>query len=266
VLLLSIKMSNCQNSKIWWICLAGLVLLSQIACSKVEVVSTTCQYQNEQGSLDWMTCPLKVAERETPLTFRQFKDDLNSRPGDQKFCCGQIDQRFCCSLEEKLRELPDFDPASVASPEEPVGVPEIEIEVVPAGGGWFDGFGFWSWLILSSMSILLFGLIIYMASCVFVEIIDMIMYVLCCCFCRGYRKRDGYEAHETGGKKKKKGKEYRPNGEPQQPQSRLVTTTPSYVRTGNYQNVQSAVPINSYGGTDQLYQNVTPPPAYQEQA
>ena len=72
--------------------------------------------------------------------------------------------RFCCSLDEKLRELPDFDPEEGES-----GggvIKEVDVEVV----GWFDGFGFWSWLIISSMSILLFGLIIYMASCVFVEV------------------------------------------------------------------------------------------------
>ena len=89
----------------------------------------------------------------------------------------------------------------------------------------------------------------------FLQIIDMIMYVVCCCFCRGYRTRDGYETHGESGraKKKKKGKEYRP-AQSVQPQSR------SFVASGSY---QSAVPVHSYGGTDNLYQNVTPPPAYQ---
>ena len=89
----------------------------------------------------------------------------------------------------------------------------------------------------------------------FFQIIDMIMYVVCCCFCRGYRTRDGYETHGESGraKKKKKGKEYRP-AQSAQPQSR------SFVASGSY---QSAVPVHSYGGTDNLYQNVTPPPAYQ---
>ena len=65
-------------------------------------------------------------------------------------------------MDEKLRELPDFDPEG----ESGGVIKEVDVEVV----GWFDGFGFWSWLIISSMSILLFGLIIYMASCVFVEV------------------------------------------------------------------------------------------------
>ena len=46
------------------------------------------------------------------------------------------------------------------------------------------------------------------------QILDMITYVICCCFCWGYtRKRKGYDEYEaTGGKKKQKkgGKEYRP--------------------------------------------------------
>ena len=99
-----------------------------------QVVSTTCQYETDSGSLDWMTCPLNK-ERETPLTFRQFKDDLENSQNNQKFCCGEISQRqvmfnnivksiskqyyrflhcshrFCCSLEEKLLEMPDFDPS-----------------------------------------------------------------------------------------------------------------------------------------------------------
>merc|ERR1711997_994359 len=94
--------------------------------------------------------------------------------------------------------------------------------------------GFWSWLMLSSLCILLFGMMVYLTSCIFVEIIDMVMYVLCCCFCRGYRKRrQGYEQHHSDKK------EYRPQQQQQ----------PSYVRTsGGYQTV-TLTPSSSAGPT-----------------
>jgi len=248
---------SCRSATI--LVVLGLAFV-QLGQSKVTVVSTTCQYETDSGSLDWMTCPLN-RERETPLTFRQFKDDLENSQNNQKFCCGEISQRFCCSLEEKLLEVPDFDPSK---DDDDVEEAPSE-EVIEVNVSWYDGFGFWSWLLFSTMCILLVGIIIYMASCIFVEILDMITYVICCCFCRGYtRKRKGYDEYEaTGGKKKEKkgGKEYRPQHSQASSSSQLVTTTPSYVESGNYQRVEKAVPVHSYGGT---YQNVTPspPPSY----
>ena len=43
-------------------------------------------------------------------------------------------------------------------------------EVIEVNVSWYDGFGFWSWLLFSTMCILLAGIIIYMASCIFVEV------------------------------------------------------------------------------------------------
>lgn len=217
-----------------------------------------------------MTCPIKGGQRETPTSFRQFKDDLNSSPSDQKYCCGDIDTRFCCSLDEKLKELPDFDPIR----------DDDDGHQTSYHSSWYDHLGFWSWLMLSSLCILLFGMMVYLASCIFVEILDMVMYVLCCCFCRGYRKkRQGYEQHSDK-------KEYRPAaaaaGRQQLPSSSIVQQQqPSYVRSGGYQTVTLTPPPpassrgGGYGGTNSsgLYQNVTPssgmpplPPPYQEKA
>ena len=58
-----------------------------------QVISTTCQYKDSDGHLNWMTCPLKSGKRQLPNSFRQFKDDLNNDPKDQKFCCGSVEDR-----------------------------------------------------------------------------------------------------------------------------------------------------------------------------
>jgi len=237
-----------------------VIFSAAIGQASIEVISTTCQYMDFRGDVDWMTCPLKKWERETPSSFRQFKDDLASRSKDQKYCCGEITNRFCCSLEEKLRELPDFDPS------------QSNEVVFEDGGRWYENLGFWSWLFISSLAILMFGLIVYLASCIFVEILDMIMYVLCCCFCRSYRRREGYTRHDNTNRPRKP--EYRPQQhQSKRPeQSHLVTVAPpTYVRNGNYQNGGYGTETSggSATGTSALFQNVTPiapPPAYNEKA
>merc|ERR1712218_394859 len=105
----------------------------QTSLAKIEVISTTCQVRAANGEVDWMTCPIKGGQRETPTSFRQFKDDLNSSPSDQKYCCGDIDTRFCCSLDEKLKELPDFDPIR----------DDDDGHQTSYHSSWYDHLGFW---------------------------------------------------------------------------------------------------------------------------
>lgn len=68
------------------------------------MISTLCQ----TGSGKWLKCPDQANVR--PSSGREFMDNINSEPEEQKFCCGNPENRFCCSFSEKLTEIPGFDP------------------------------------------------------------------------------------------------------------------------------------------------------------
>jgi len=212
--------------------------------ARVEVISTTCQTQEKYGSeLKWMTCD-GHGSFSPPKTFREFEHYKNSKEEDRKFCCSSITTRFCCTFDEKKKELPDFDPNTHEDPE----------FSYLYRSDWHH-FGFWNGLLVTATIVLILGLMIYMISCIFVEVFEMIIYVLCYC-CR----------------KKKKGKtntkEYRPNE-----RNSLVngvdplSTSPSR-RTFNigdsnrnaYQTIDGQnyiVRSSPNGGQPNLYQNVT---------
>ena len=58
-----------------------------------QVVSTTCQAQNQVNSeMEWMTCPLS-APHSPPKTFREFEHYKASQKEARKFCCGTLSTR-----------------------------------------------------------------------------------------------------------------------------------------------------------------------------
>ena len=68
--------------------------------------------------------------------------------------------RFCCTFEEKRKELPDFDPNTHEDPE----------FSYLYQSDWHH-FGFWNTLLVTATIVLILGLMIYMISCIFVEVI-----------------------------------------------------------------------------------------------
>lgn len=215
-----------------------------IAAAKIEVISTTCQVQDKHGSESrWMTCP-ELGSQSPPKTFREFEHYKNSETEDRKFCCGSITSRFCCTFDEKKKELPDFDPSTHEDPE----------HTYLYRSDWHH-FGFWNALLVTSTIVLILGLMLYMISCIFIEVFEMIIYVLCFC-CR----------------KKKKGKdntkEYRPNERNSLVNGADPFASSSSRRTFNIgdgnRNAYQTIDGQNYlvrstpnGGQPSLYQNVT---------
>merc|ERR550539_651234 len=109
-----------------------------------------------------MTCPLS-APHSPPKTFRELEHYKTSQKEARK---------FCCTLDEKKKELPNFDPNTHEDP---------EYKYIYRRD-WYH-FGFWNTLLVTSTLVLLLGLMLYIVSCLFVEVFEMIMFVLCYC-CR----------------------------------------------------------------------------------
>ena len=87
----------------------------------------------------------------------EFLDDMNTRDREQKFCCGDLENRFCCSFAEKLREVPDFDPSTHL---------DDTVRYRYTYGHW----GFWYYLIVLGLSVLVIGVISYIFGCVIFEV------------------------------------------------------------------------------------------------
>ena len=113
-----------------------------------------CQNKND-GNLRWMKCPREsygIANSKN-----EFLDDMNTRDREQKFCCGDLENRFCCSFAEKLREVPDFDPSTHL---------DDTVRYRYTYGHW----GFWHYLIILGLSVLVIGVISYIFGCVIFEV------------------------------------------------------------------------------------------------
>ena len=70
-----------------------------------------------------------------------------------------IIRRFCCTLDEKKKELPNFDPNTHEDP---------EYKYIYRRD--WQHFGFWNTLLVTSTVVLLLGLMLYIISCLFVEV------------------------------------------------------------------------------------------------
>lgn len=232
--------------KNFFLFLCVLVTLLAISHGYVQVISTTCQRLDSYGDEQWLTCPYEASR--AALSVDELRDNQLSREEDQKYCCGDKKHRYCCSLEGKLRELPNFDPSNT-NDDDPHTVYHYQ--------SWYQ-YGWFTYLLIFSMTVIVFGLIFYIFGCVIANVLECIYWVLCSCC--GKKKKDPVV---TG---KKTGKPYRPGDLGQGERSTLVVVSPPASSTPrtysnpsppNYQTIATPINGNNFGGAPDLYQNVT---------
>lgn len=203
--------------------------------ARVTVISSLCQAEDENGQSRWMSCPAE--SRGPSKNVREMVDNLKSGDDEQKFCCGSASERFCCSFQEKVKEVPDFDPQT-----------HMDDSVRYRYHGPLH---FWHYLFIFGLTILVLGLIGYLFGCIAFELI----YCICCC-CGAFDKKK--KAKNAAKKGQKQPNAWRsPSGE----SSSLIVNNSGVPVTRPPQSYETIRPAN-FGGTADLYQNMTPPPSY----